>query len=761
MSSAKTGRDPSPDAPFMKYSPFRLAYALAGCSLILMQSIQASNFDISGTTTSGQTLSSGQTGTVESTGTLQVSGSTVAITVSGTATITNNGTIKQTGSGRAIRDNSGGFLTTITNNAGALIQSAGDDTIQMNKSNSAVTLNNYGSIISLTSGQAIDWNAITTGANTLHNYSTGLLQSTEGDTVRPGVNGFVYNDGTIKSINTTDTIANATNGTDGVDAQQNSGISIINASNAGSGTGTGMIEGARHGITGGDTSGAVFTLSVTNKLGGTIQGDNGSGINIDGINGNELVTINNAGTITGNGHSVTVSGNIVSGSFDGDGVDVDGLVNLTNSGTIKSINSFTTSGTETSEGVTVGGGTITNSGTIEGDVAAGNTSAVGRGITVAGVDKDSNGNAIPQQAIYGNTTITNSGLIKGQSDSGIAVGGPASGFTVTINNLAGGTIEGGGATSAAIQTGADNDTINNAGSIIADSSGKAIDMGAGNNMLKITGGVASITGNVSGGTGGTNSLTIDPGTGQKFSYAGAFSNFSSAEIKSGTVVLSGASTYTGNTLISGGNLVATNVSGSATGTGQVTVDAGATLSGTGHLTPASGKSVLVNGILSVGDPTLVSPAAGSLSITTSGGGAIVLGAGSELHFDLFTGAGLGDNSGDLSSADRLVIGGNLTINSAANLFIDNPNNMSGWAIGDVWQIFNVSSLGTLTGSFGSANISLPSLSAGEKWDTDSLFTTGRLSVVSAPEAGPGLVVLALGLVSMVALRRRNVALRAA
>jgi autotransporter-associated beta strand protein len=331
---------------------------------------------------------------------------------------------------------------------------------------------------------------------------------------------------------------------------------------------------------------------------------------------------------------------------------------------------------------------------------------------------------------------------------------------VTINNQAGGTIEGGGATAAAIQTGADNDTINNAGSIIADSSGKAIDMGAGNNALKITGGVASITGNVSGGTGGTNTLTIDPGTGNKFSYSGVFSNFNSAEIKSGTVVLSGANTYAGNTLVSGGNLVANSTAGSSTGTGQVTVNAGATLSGAGKITPASGKSVLINGILSVGDPTLVSPTAGALSITTTGGGAIVLGANSELHFDLFSGAGAGDNSSNLSSADRLIIGGNFTVNSTAKLFIDNPNSMTAWAIGDVWQVFDLASLGTLTGSFGSANISLPSLSAGEKWDTDSLLTNGRLSIVSAAEAGPGLAVLALGLVGMAALRRRSVTVRA-
>src|SRR5262249_47181346 len=148
----------------------------------------------------------------------------------------------------------------------------------------------------------------------------------------------------------------------------------------------------------------------------------------------ETVTIQNAGSITGNG----VTG-------DGDGVDVDGLVNLTNTGTIKSLNSAAApsgSPPSQSEGVTVGGGTITNSGTIEGDVASGNPNAVGRGITLAGVDTSGT-----PEPIYANSSINNQagGLIRGQTDSAIAIDGAASGFTITITNAAGATIEGGGA----------------------------------------------------------------------------------------------------------------------------------------------------------------------------------------------------------------------------------------------------------------------------------------------------------------------------
>jgi len=712
---------------------------LASC-LALVQSAQAGSFTISNASTAAQTLGtgSGQTGTITSTGSLTVSGGTVAVTISGNnATLSNDGTIRQTGTGRVIRDNTGVTGLIINNgsatNAAALMQAADADVIQMNVPAASVTLNNYGTMTSLNASkggaQAVDFSAITSGANTINNFSTGIMQAKDADAVRPGVNGVVYNAGTMKSTVTTDT------GSDGIDAQNNSGIQITNDINA-------LVEGARHGITGGASSSSVnFTMSITNNAGARVLGDNGSGINIDGFNNKEVVTIMNHGTITGNG----VTG-------DGDGVDVDGLVNLTNTGTIKSLNSFSSTTPGQSEGVTVGGGAIINSGTIEGDVAAGNSNAVGRGITLAGVDTSGT-----PEPIYANSTITNQagGLIKGQTDSAIAVDGAASGFTVTINNNAGATIEGGGAMAAAIRTGADNDTLNNAGIIIADSSGKAVDLGAGNNTLNITGGSASITGNVSGGVGGTNTLTIDPGSGNKFSYSGQFSNFASAEIKSGTVVLSGASTYTGNTLVSGGTLVANNSTGSATGTGNLTVNQGATLAGTGIVAPASGKSVILNGLLQLGDPTLAALLAGELTLKTSGAGAAILGATSQMHVDLLSGAGLGNNTGNSSAADRFAIWGNLTIASGASLYFDNPNNMTGWAVGDTWHIFDLANLGALSGSYADANISLPTLGTGMKWDTTALFTTGNLAITT-PESGPGLLTLALcGAVGITVARRKG------
>jgi hypothetical protein len=100
---------------------------------------------IAGTVTTAQTLPSGA-GVASSTGNLQVSGSSVAITVTGTSSIQNDGMIKQTGTGRAIRDNTGGLTLTVTNNVGALLQAADADAIQMNRPNSSISFDNFGSV---------------------------------------------------------------------------------------------------------------------------------------------------------------------------------------------------------------------------------------------------------------------------------------------------------------------------------------------------------------------------------------------------------------------------------------------------------------------------------------------------------------------------------------------------------------------------------------------------------------------------------------
>jgi hypothetical protein len=206
-----------------------------------------------------------------------------------------------------IRDNVGvtGFVVTngSATNSSALMQAADADVIQMNKSPASVTLNNYGSMISLNASaggsQAVDFNAIQSGANTVDNFAGCLLKAFEADAVRPGVNGVVFNAGTILSITTTGSSS------DGGDLQNNSGAQITNTGNA-------LIEGGWHGITGGALDATTsFVAGISNSVGATIRGDSGSGINLDGFNALQTVTIVNNGSIIGNG----VTG-------DGDGVEM-------------------------------------------------------------------------------------------------------------------------------------------------------------------------------------------------------------------------------------------------------------------------------------------------------------------------------------------------------------------------------------------------------------------------------------------------------
>ncbi len=716
------------DAPSRVSYPFLAWTSIDALSASGGADAPDTGFTISGASTTAQTLgpTAGETGTITATGSLTVSGSTVAVTISGNnETLNNLGMLKQTGTGRAIRDNTGVTGLVVNNgsttNSTALIQTADADVIQMAKSPASVLFNNYGTLTSLNASkggaQAIDFNAIVSGSNTFNNFGTGIAQAQDADSVRPGVNGVITNDGVIKSTRTTDT------GDDGIDAQTNSGVTITNA-NTNSAANPNLIEGARHAITGGNTTGTgAYTMTITNNSHGTIQGDNGSGINIDGINGNELVTISNDGTITGNGSSL----NPGETSHDGDAVDVDGLVNLTNTGTIRSLSAIN----ETSEGATVGGGTITNSGTIQGSVGSGGGTATGKGITVLGIDS-----VTPITAMYGNTTITNSGLIKGDSNSGITIGVSndgttvaASGFTSTIQNNAGGIIEGGGATAAAIQTGPDNDTVNNAGQIVADSSGKAVDLGAGDDALNVTGGAASITGDISGGSG-TNSLSFDPGAGHGFSYAGVASNFASAEVKSGTVTLSGANTYAGNTTISGGALLAHNSGGSATGTGAVAVQNAATLGGDGEI--AGNVTVQSGGIISPGIGIGTLKLDGDLTITS----------GSKFVFELGT------------SSDLVTVGGVLAFAGSGQAIVDISD--AGLAAGHDYTLVTFSSSTNLSAGNFALGTTPPGFSGTISVDGDSV----DLHVAAVPEPSTTLLFgcASLALVAF-AFRRNRLAAR--
>lgn len=358
----------------------------------------------------------------------------------GTITITNDGLIDATASvSRAINLNTSSLASltsfTLTNQQHGVIQSQGDavrltaSALPLNATY-VVTVDNAGTIQSTgntgsTNGQAIDFTDLVSTSGTIHltNQATGLLQAADADAIRAGVNMVIDNSGRIVSHTSP-----GDTGNDGIDFQSNGGGVANN--HAG-----GVIEGARHGITGDQV------VTVTNDLGASIIGDAGAGINLDTA-ATTTATIVNNGFITG--HS--------NGTDDGDGVDVDGIVALTNSGTITATGH--TDG-NLAEALAIGGGSVINHGTIDGS---------DRGITV---DDSNLGNA------FAATTIFNDGLIRGGNGQAIAI---TDTFADTIINK--GTIDG------SVAMGGGDDTLNDyAGSIFT----STIDGGDGTDTLNLLG----------------------------------------------------------------------------------------------------------------------------------------------------------------------------------------------------------------------------------------------------------------------------------
>lgn len=601
------------------------AIAVAACGsapFLLAVPAFADSFAIADgqTVTRAQTLTDGETGAVAQGGALSLPSSNddPAITLDGETRIDNAGSVGTTGDARAI-DGDDDVALDLVNEAGAVISSVQDDALKLHNDGDSATIDNAGTIRSgdenSAGGQAIDFNDVVTGQNTVTNEAGATIEAYGSDAVRPGENGGVDNAGTIESIN----VASDDSGNDGVDAQANSGVTVANETG-------GAIEGARHGITGGntdtDTDGS-FRMTVTNAAGATIEGDDGSGVNIDGFNDNELVTVNNAGTISGDGRT-----------GDGDGVDVDGLVDLTNSGTIVSKGAYD----DNSEGVTVGGGTIVNSGLIEGDTQ---TDGASRGITLGGIDKDPDTDApFPTQGIYADTSVDNAGTIRGQTGSAINVAGQGNDHTLTITNEAGGVLSGGGG-EAAVFTGANDASLTNAGTIEATGSGAAVDLGSGDSRLAITGGDAVVDGDIDGGSGDS-TLDIEPGSSNTFTYDDDIANFDTLETGAGTTILDGQSSNLGATTVDSGTLiVGDDDHAEADLDSDIALADGATLGGIGTV-----------GSVTVGDSATVAPgnSIGTLRIDRD----ITFAAGSTLAVEV-----------DGSNSDTLHVGGTANLDGGS------------------------------------------------------------------------------------------------
>ena len=219
---------------------------------------------------------------------------------------------------------------------------------------------------------------------------------------------------------------------------------------------------------------------------------------------------------------------------------------------------------------------------------------------------------------------------------------------------------------------------------------------------------------------------------------------------SGTLTLATGNGYTGGTTVSGGTLNVTNTTGSATGYGDVTVDSGATLSGTGKVVTAANNFIYLNGALVVGDSTLTSPLASDITLGTSGSGSTVLGSTGAIYFDLFQRGG--NLTGTTAAADFVKLFGTLDSTLGGTLVITNGAALTGFAAGDMWTLFDLASGSFKPGSAHALDYSALSLGTGLTGTFDTL--TGVFAIIAVPEPSRALLLM-IGMAGLCVRRRRQ------
>jgi fibronectin-binding autotransporter adhesin len=253
----------------------------------------------------------------------------------------------------------------------------------------------------------------------------------------------------------------------------------------------------------------------------------------------------------------------------------------------------------------------------------------------------------------------------------------------------------------------------------------------------------------------TNNGTLTFNRSDSTTYAGQIMGSGAVNVTSGIITLSAANTYTGDTTIGVGTLVTDNISGSATGMGDVIVNDDGTLAGTGavagNVAINNGGTLrgtmTISGEVTVADGGTVAPGAspGTLTINDS----LVLNPATNLAYDLLgTNQTVGMNVNDLITgvADLTLDGLLFVAETVAGSFLSAQ-------AGDEWRLIEYTGqLEDETLSFGS----VPTLSAGLGFTIDT-STPGQvnLAVVAVPEASAFLCGTALfGLfASLVGLRR--------
>jgi len=332
--------------------------------------------------------------------------------------------------------------------------------------------------------------------------------------------------------------------------------------------------------------------------------------------------------------------------------------------------------------------TLTLAGTSAKAVIAGFTGSTAHGLTVNG-SANSLFTMTVASTYTGTTSVTGGTLVYGLSNA-ISTG------AVTVNG-----------STAVLALGGFTDTV---GTVTLDGGGK------------ITGSASTLT--------STGSFEMKSGA---VTAILAGSGIALNKTTSGTVALSGANTYTGDTTVTVGTLLVNNTSGSGAGTGNLTVAAGATLGGSGTL---GNSTAIIDGIVAPGN---------SIGTLSSGALAWNFNSGSEWKFELGVGAASMAAAGTLTDSDLLNITGNFVkgTSTGATWVFDFQNSLVsvGWF-----------KLVDYTGSTGFSASDFSAVNGSGTFVVDS--TTSALYLNAVPEPSTW-ALLAFSLTAVMVFRRRR------
>jgi len=255
------------------------------------------------------------------------------------------------------------------------------------------------------------------------------------------------------------------------------------------------------------------------------------------------------------------------------------------------------------------------------------------------------------------------------------------------------------------------------------------DNGTGNLTLATNRGIA--LGPTSGSGTGTISVANASAT---LTYAGIIADTAGgtgamAKSGAGTLRLQGANTYSGGTTVSAGTLMVSNSTGSATGSGAVTIASGGVLRGAGT----------ISGSVTVQSGGELRP--GETAVGTINTAAMNVDAGGKLIFRLSA-----NNTNDRVNAGSALF----TLNTAALIEVIFEGSYSALD----GHSFNLMDWGSISSDGNLADqISLPALAGGLIWNTTQLTTMGMISVTIVPEPTKVLLMVA-GMMAMMLRRRR-------